>query len=149
MTLPVAAFLRALAPEHGADVIELLQSRNLVQPMFNVSAHHGRGGFGTKRERTAIAVIESVHLLADDVGFFTNSAREQRGFLQNWRANLLIVVGAEKLARDRFHLIPGGAGRGKDVAHALDCFDHGRKYPERVRTQRLTQWGIPTPATFR
>src|ERR1700677_3662451 len=38
--LSIPALLRTLAPEHGTDVIELLQAGVLVQTMLDVSAHH-------------------------------------------------------------------------------------------------------------
>jgi hypothetical protein len=67
--LPIAAFLRALAPEHRADVIELLHARALVQPVLDVRPDHRRRVFGPQRQRRAVAVFEGIHLLRNDVGF--------------------------------------------------------------------------------
>ncbi len=122
--LAITALLRPLAPEHRADVVKLLQSRLLIQAVLDVSAHHRRGGFRTQRERTAVAIVERVHLFADDVGLLAHAARKQSRLFENRRADLLIVVDAKNLARNRFHLIPDGAGRGKDIASAFDCFNH-------------------------
>ena len=43
--LAVAALLRALAAEHGAEVVELLHAGALVQAMLDIGADHGRGVF--------------------------------------------------------------------------------------------------------
>ena len=61
--LAVAAFLRALAAEHGADVVELLHAGALVEPVLDVGADHGRGVLRAQRERGAVAVLEGVHFL--------------------------------------------------------------------------------------
>ena len=74
--LPVTAFLRALAPEHGAHVIQLLHAGPLVEPVLDVGAHHRRRGFRPQRQRAAIAILERVHFLGDDVGFLAYAARE-------------------------------------------------------------------------
>ena len=97
--LAIAALLRALAAEHRADVVELLDAGNLVQAMLDIGAHHRRGGFRAQRERGAVAILPGVHFLADDVGVFAHAAREQRRLLEDRRANFVIVVSAEHFAR--------------------------------------------------
>jgi hypothetical protein len=92
--------------------------------MPDVSAHYRRGGFRPQRERTAVAIFERVHLFAHDVGLFADAARKQRRLFQDRRADLLVVVLAKDLARNRFHLVPGGAGRRKNVPRAFDGFNH-------------------------
>ena len=47
--LAVASFLRALAAEHWADVVELLVAGEGVHVVFDVGAADGGGGFGAKR----------------------------------------------------------------------------------------------------
>ena len=81
--LAVAAFLRALAAEHGSDVVELLDAGSLVEAMLDVGAHHRGGGFRAEGERGAVAVLEGVHLFADDVGFFADAAGEQSGLFEH------------------------------------------------------------------
>ena len=75
--LAVAALLRALAAEHGAHVVELLDAGDLVQPVLDVGAHHRGGGLRPQRERAAVAILPGVHLFADDVGVLADAAREQ------------------------------------------------------------------------
>ena len=122
--LAVATLLRPFAPEHRSDIVQLLQAGNLIQAMLDVGAHHRRGGFRPQRERTAVAIFECVHLFAHDVGLFADAARKQRRLFQDWRADLLVVVLAKDLARNRFHVVPGGAGRRKNIARAFYGFDH-------------------------
>ncbi len=122
--LAEAAFLRALAAEHRAQVVELLDAGNLIQAMLDIGAHHRSRRFRAQREGTAVAILPGVHFLADDIRVFAYAAREQRRFLEQRRADLLVVVGAEDLARHRFHVIPRGAGGRKNVARTLDGLDH-------------------------
>ena len=140
--LAVTALLRPLAAEHRADVVQLLQARLLIQAMLDVSAHHRRGGFRTQRERTSVAIVESIHFLADDVGFLPHAAREQSRLFQNRRADLLIVVDSKHLARNGFHLIPGRAGGGKDIASAFDCFNHERFRSSLIRAATVREWSV-------
>ena len=93
--LAVAALLRAFAAEHRADVVELLEAGLLVEPVLDVGADHRGGVFGTQGEGTAVAVLEGVHLLADDVGLFADAAREQLGLLEDRRADLCDNKGHE------------------------------------------------------
>ena len=74
--LPVAALLRPLAAEHRADVIELLHARALVEPVLDVGADHRGGIFRAQGERGAVAILEGVHLLGDDVGVGAHAAGE-------------------------------------------------------------------------
>ena len=108
--LAVAALLRALAAEHRADVVELLHARKLIQAVLDVGAHHRRGVLRPQRQRRAVAILEGVHLLADDVGFFAHAAREQLRLFENRRADFVIVVGAKHFARHRFHAVPHFGG---------------------------------------
>ena len=80
--LPVAALLRPLAAEHGADVVELLHAGALVEPVLDVGADHRRGVLRPQRERRAVAVLERVHFLADDVGIRAHAAREELRLLE-------------------------------------------------------------------
>ena len=72
----------------------------------------------------AVAILEGVHFLGDDVGILADAADEQRGLLENRRADFLVVIDAKNLAGGGVHVIPdGGRGR-KNVARAFDCRDH-------------------------
>src|SRR5712692_9337391 len=75
--LAETALLWALPAEHRADVVILLDARNLVEPVLDVGADHRGGGFRAQGKRAAVAILEGVHLLADDVGVLADAAREQ------------------------------------------------------------------------
>ena len=122
--LAVAALLRALAAEHGSDVVELLDAGNLVEAVLDISAHHGSGGFRAQRERRAVAILPGVHFLADDVGVFAHAAREECGLLKDGRADFVIVESAEHFARLRFDAVPDGARGRQNIARSFDCLDH-------------------------
>ena len=104
--LPVAARLRSLAPEHGADVVELLHPRPLIQPVLDVSANHRGRVFRPQRQRGSVAIVESVHLLVDDIGVGAHAAREQLGLFEDRRADLAVVVSAEHGSGLALHGIP-------------------------------------------
>ena len=93
--LAVAALLRTLAAEHRADVVELLHAGPLVEAVLDVGADHRGGVLGTQRERGLVAIVEGVHLLGDDVGFFADAAREQLRLLEDRSADFVVVVGAK------------------------------------------------------
>ena len=103
--LPVAALLRALAAEHRADVVELLHAGLLVQPVLDLGADHRRRVLGPQRQRGPV-IVEGVHLLADDVGLLADAAREQRGLLEDRRADLAVVVARKIASRDGLHVVP-------------------------------------------
>ncbi len=48
--LAVAPFLRALAPEHRAEVVKLVNPALVVKAVLDVSAHDGSRGFRTQRQ---------------------------------------------------------------------------------------------------
>ena len=104
--LPVAALLRALAPEHGPQVVELLHAGTLVEPVLDVGADHRCRALGPQREGAAVAVLEGVHFLGDNVGFLAHAAREQLRLLEDGRADFVVVVGAKHRARGGFHAVP-------------------------------------------
>ena len=60
--------------------------------MLDVGADHRRRVLRAQRERRAVAVLERVHLLGDDVGLFADAAREQLRLLEDRRADLVVVV---------------------------------------------------------
>jgi hypothetical protein len=117
-----SAFLRPLAAEHRADVEEFLYAGLLVEPVLDPGTDHRRSALGPQRERSSV-IVEGVHLLADDVSLFADTARKQRSLFEDRRADFAIVVRAKNAARNRLHVVPN-AGRGRqNVASAFYCFD--------------------------
>src|SRR5579884_631822 len=122
--LPVPAFLRPLTAEHRPAVVELLQPRPLIEAVLDVCAHHRSRRFRSQRERAAVAVLERVHLLPDDIGLFADTARKQGRFLEDRRPDLLVVVAPENVARDRFDMVPHRARRRENIPRPLYRFNH-------------------------
>ena len=136
--LAVAALLRALAAEHGSDVVELLDAGDLVEAVLDIGAHHGGGGLRAERERRAVAVLPGVHFFADDVGIFAHAAGEERGLFEDGRADFVIVESAEHFARLRLDAVPDGAGGRQNIARSFDCFDHA----DLINETRPCKWRL-------
>ena len=98
--LPIPPLLRPFAPEHRADIVQLLHARTLVEAVLDVGADHRRRVLRTQRQRSVIAVLERVHFLGDDVGFLADATREQLRFFQNRCADFVVIIGAEDIAGD-------------------------------------------------
>ncbi len=122
--LAIAALLRALAAEHRAHVVELLNAGPLVQAVLDVGADHRRGVSGRSVSERAVTIVEGVHLFRDDVRFLADPAREQLRLLEDRRPDFVVVVGFEDTSRGCLHLVPDSAGGRKDIARAFDRFDH-------------------------
>ena len=68
----------------------------------------------------APAIFPGEHLLRDDVGFFSHAAGKQFRGLENRRADLVEVVGAENFAHGVFDKIPESGVRRKKIAGSSD-----------------------------
>ena len=88
--LALAAFLRSLIAEHGAAVPQPLG--HTQQAVLDRSAHATGGALRPQGQVFAIAVIEAVHLLLDDVSHLADGALEQLGLLHHGQADLAIAV---------------------------------------------------------
>src|SRR6185312_7809023 len=126
--LPVAALLRALPPEHRPHVVELRNAGLLVEPVFEIRAHHRRRGLGSQRQRTPVAILERVHLLAHDVGVRSNAAREKLRLFENRRANLSVIERPKNFARSPLDVVPDRARRRQNISCSLDCFQHWTRW---------------------
>jgi hypothetical protein len=127
--LAVSALLRRLGAEVGAQVPELHRLRQLVHPVLHVGTGDRRGPFRAQRQRPAAAVVERVHLLADDVGRAADAAGEQLGRLERRRLDPPVTRAAEDPLGVRFeHGAPLRVGgqhverspRGLDRAHQTE-----------------------------
>src|SRR6185437_814293 len=96
LELPVAAFLRAVAPKLRANVEELMQSAG-PEFMLNICAPNPGRILGTKGKRLtfvalcAALVLPRVHLFRNDVSFLADSTSKKLGGFENWRANLVEI----------------------------------------------------------
>ncbi len=106
--LPVAAGLRLVMAEHGADQVEPGGLGTLVEVALEVGPHRSRGAFGTQDEPALVTVVELVELLADNVGLAPHSPLDQLGRLQDGSLDLLV---AEPLGDPRGRLLGHPPGR--------------------------------------
>ena len=98
--LAVAARLRALVAEEGADVGELHRLRQLLHAVLDVGAADRRRALGSQGEAAPALVLEGEHLLADDVGRVADAALEQLGVLEARRGDRLVAgAGEDRRAR--------------------------------------------------
>ena len=95
--LAVAALLRPLGAEVGREVPALPRHRRAV---LHERAHDRRGALGPQREPPAAAVVELVHLLADDVGALADAV-EHLGVLEDRREHQAVAEAAGPVGEAR------------------------------------------------
>jgi hypothetical protein len=138
--LPVAALLRPLAPEHRPDRVDAERRVGVHQVVLDHRAHDAGRGLGPEGQRAAVAVVEGVHLLRDDVGVGADAAREELGLLEDGRSQLAIAVAREELARRRLDAVPGRNLLRQHVLRAADRLDRhspaSARYSSLYRTYR-------------
>ncbi len=118
--LALASLLRPFVAKHRADVVQPLgvARRNLAMPgMLDERAHDGCGVLGPQADRF-LALLERVHLLADDVRGGPDRTGEQLGRFEQRRADLPKAVAGEPFPRGGLEELPAPDLLGKDVVHA-------------------------------
>src|SRR5579863_4017493 len=133
--LPVAPFLRALVAKDRSDVIQP-QRPERKKAAFQGGPDHRRRPFRAKRQTTAGAVVEGVHLFFHDVGLRADTSDEELGRLEDRRANLAVAKTLREKMYPRFERVPPprlgrnevlGAARGAKVLwHARPTGSPGR-----------------------
>ena len=91
MELAVTAFLWALVTEHRSLVPEPL-GLVMQQSVLHGGAYAAGSAFRAQGQAVAVAILKGVHLLLDNVGDLADGAREQRGLLDDGRADLGIAI---------------------------------------------------------
>ena len=104
--LAKATLLRTFPAEHRSHVVKLEQPRLLVEAMFNIGADHRCRVLRTQCEGRPVAVFKRVHLLGNDIGFRAYTAGEKLGFLEDGRADFLVMIRPEYFAGSTFHAVP-------------------------------------------
>ena len=103
--LALAPLLRALVAEHRAHGPHA--HRAVVEEVvLDRRAHDAGGRHGTQGEAVAVAVLEHVHLLLDDVGDLAQAPHEEGRGLDDGRAHVAITVALEYRARRVLELLP-------------------------------------------
>ena len=95
--LAVAALLRPLAPEHRAQRVDLQRGSVFIRLCSITARTMPAVASGRSVSDDAVAVVEGVHLLRDDVGLRADAAREQLRLLEDRRADLAVAVAREEL----------------------------------------------------
>ena len=106
MKLAITTFLWALVPEHGTLVPEPLLLV-VQQAMLICRPHTAGGAFGSQGQAVAVTVIETVHLLFDDIGDFPDRALEQLGLLEDRKSNLSVTKALNHAGKAGFEILPG------------------------------------------
>ena len=118
--LAVAALLRPLVAKHRPDVEQALAAV-AQERVLGHRTHDARGVLRAQGQAVAVhRVLERVHLLLDDVGHCAQAAHEQRGRLDDGRADVDVAVAAHQRANLALEPLPARRFRRQDVVHSLD-----------------------------
>ena len=116
VVLAVAAVLGVLVPERRRHVPGLPRRHRVV---LHVGPGDGGGALGPQRHQLAVAVLEDVHLLADDLAALADAAQEDAGVLDD-RGDGEAVAGAlDQLGEAGDRVLPAGRLGPEHVVHAL------------------------------
>ncbi len=119
--LAQAALLRPLVAKHRPSVP---QPRCLIeQPRLLAGPHAAGRALGAKRETFAVAILEGIHLLFDDIGNLADGAFEQFRLLENGETDFPQAVALEKPAHRILEILPQRGLIGQEVIHAPDRLD--------------------------
>src|SRR6056300_1201149 len=99
MELAIAAFLGTLMTEHWAGIPKALNL--IIKKAVLFSCTNAAGcPFRAQRQTITVTIFEGVHLLLNDIGYFTNGAFKQFGLLYDRSTDLSIPISLQ----DRFYL---------------------------------------------
>ena len=116
VVLAVAAVLGVLVPE-GRRHVPGLPGRHGV--VLHEGAGDGRGSFGTERHHLAVAVLEDVHLLADDLAALADAAQEHAGVLEDRRDGQPVAGALDQRGEAGDRCLPARRFGPEHVVHAL------------------------------
>ena len=140
MELAVAAFLRALAAEHGAHIPQLLAAV-IQQIMLHHGTQAGGGAFRAQAEAEGVVGVgKGIHFFAHHIGVLADRAHEKAGLLHNRGTDLAVAETVRPLADAVFKGLPEGGGEleifllhRQEVVHAfygLDFLSHDSVWGE-------------------
>ena len=116
--LAVAAGLRAVVAESGAEVVEPHGLRTAGHAVFQVGAADARRPLRLQRECAAAAILEGVHLLRDDVALRPGGVGEDAQLLDDRRLDAVVVEEPSDALSGVAHVAPDGLVLGQYVVHA-------------------------------
>ena len=91
--LTASARLRLLMAEAGNYIVILKRHSVRALTVLNYSSCYRSSSLGAKRNRAAlISILESIHLLLNDVGSIADTAHEELGILKGGSSYLTVTV---------------------------------------------------------
>ena len=118
MELAEAAGLGPVVPEHRAEVIEPHGLGLVVETVLQIGAADGRRALRAERHLLAAAVLETVHLLLDDVRFLSHRACEESGALEDRSVDPGVAKRMRGPGERRIHERPVTLAFGKNIGCA-------------------------------
>src|SRR5262245_18040677 len=100
--------------------------------VLDIRSHHAHRVLRTECQRPAVEVLERSHLLGYDIGLLAYAACEKLRFLEDRRADLLVVVRPAHTPGDRLDVVPHG-GRGWEQ---VPCPFDGSNHPALASSSR-------------
>src|ERR1700738_3707082 len=122
MKLTIAARLRSLVEEHRARTPQLVPL-TAQHAVGDHRANHSRRSLRAQRQILSTLRLEAVHLLADDIGEFTDGTPEERGLLHDGHTHLFVPVSSHYFSNGFLEVLPGADFTRQDVIHAPDGLD--------------------------
>ena len=122
--LPVSSLLRAFAPKHGRDVIELHHPGFVLKLVLDISADDRSRPFRAQAQRAAVPIGERVHFFGDNIGFLADATDEQLRRLEDRRPDLAEPIGMKDIPDTGFNRVPDFDVPGKNVVGASNRVDH-------------------------
>ena len=143
MELAIASLLWALVAIHRPHAPDPLRTR-VEQRVFDRRAHDRRGHLRAEGEVLPVQLVdEAVHLLLDDVGRLADRAAEERGVLEERRADAAVAVAPRPGAHRLLEALPKLGLVREDVVHPphrLDGLGHkGGRSTRRPSSSRRGQ----------
>src|SRR5207244_5295167 len=128
MKLAVASLLRTLVAQHRTRHPYTLWAL-VGEVVLDRSAHDAGGRLGTQGEALAVQpVLESVHLVLDDVGDLANGAHEQRRRFDDGRAHIAVAILREHFPDGVVEALPQRRVVGQHIVHAANGLNARRRH---------------------
>ena len=105
--LPVTSRRRTLPPEHGAEIIKLLERAEGVAFVLQEKPHRRGGPFRPQGKLPPSTVSEGGHFFRDNIGILSHPPGEQFAVLEDGRAYFPIPIIFHYLSGYGFDMTPG------------------------------------------
>ena len=110
--------------------------------MFDVGPDDRGRSFGPQRERPVLVAIgERVHLLGDDIRFFTHTAAEEFSRFEYWCTDFPKTVRMKNVAQAALDGMPDFDLAWKQVVCAFYCVNHNQPPIAPITANPLAKFG--------